>query len=150
MPRFKHLQWDVPYTPGHIEAYGYNHGAPAAIHRIETTGRPAALLLTPDRYVLRADGQDTVPIAVSVVDSAGRIVPTADNKVRFSVSGAGVNAGVGNGDPACPQPNQANYRSAFNGLCMVLARANYTGGIIRVRATAPNLQPAAVQLLAKT
>ena len=150
MPRLKHIQWDVPYTPGHIEAYGYNHGSLTAIHRIETTGRPAALLLTPDRYVLRADGQDTVPIAVSVVDSAGRIVPTADNKVRFSVTGAGVNAGVGNGDPACLEPNQANYRSAFNGLCMVLTRADYTGGIIRVRATAPNLQPAAVQLLAKT
>ncbi len=150
MPRLKHIQWDVPYAPGHIEAYGYNHGSLSAIHRIETTGRAAALLLTPDRYVLQADGQDTVPIAVSVVDSAGRIVPTADNKVRFSVTGAGMNAGVGNGDPACLQPNQANYRSAFNGLCMVLARANYTGGIIRVRATAPNLQPAAVQLLAKT
>ncbi len=150
MPRLKHIQWDVPYAPGHIEAYGYNHGSLSAIHRIETTGRAAALLLTPDRYVLQADGQDTVPIAVSVVDSAGRIVPTADNKVRFSVTGAGMNAGVGNGDPACLQPNQANYRSAFNGLCMVLARANNTGGIIRVRATAPNLQPAAVQLLAKT
>ena len=149
MPRFKHLQWDVPYAPWHIEAYGYNHGSLTAIHRIETTGRPAALLLTPDRYMLHADGQDTVPIAVSVVDSAGRIVPTADNKVRLSVNGAGVNAGVGNGDPACLQPNQANYRSAFNGLCMVLARANYTGGIIRVRATADGLQPAAVRLLAK-
>ena len=149
MPRLKHIQWDVPYAPGHIEAYGYNHGSLSAIHRIETTGRAAALLLTPDRYVLQADGQDTVPIAVSVVDSAGRIVPTADNKVRFSVTGAGVNAGVGNGDPACLQPNQANYRSAFNGLCMVLARSAYTGGIIRVRATADGLEAAAVQLLAK-
>ncbi len=149
MPRLKHVQWDVPYTPGHIEAYGYNNGSLTAIHRIETTGRPAALLLTPDRYVLQADGQDTVPIAVSVVDSAGRIVPTADNKVRFSVTGAGMNAGVGNGDPTCLEPNQASYRSAFNGLCMVLARADYAGGIIRVRATADGLQPAAVQLLAK-
>ncbi len=149
MPQYKHIQWDVPYHPGHIEAYGYNNGSLTAIHRIETTGQPAALLLTPDRYVLRADGQDTVPIAVSVVDSAGRIVPTANNKVRFSVIGAGTNAGVGNGDPACLEPNQANYRSAFNGLCMVLARADCTGGIIRVRATADGLKAAAVQLLAK-
>ena len=150
MPRMKHLQWDVPYKAGHIEAYGYNNGALTALHRIETTGQPAALLLTPDRYVLRADGQDTVPIAVTVVDSVGRMVPTASNKIRFSVTGAGNNSGVGNGDPACLEPNQANFRSAFNGLCMVLARADYTGGIIRVRATADGLKPAAVQLLAKT
>ncbi len=149
MPRFMHVQWDVPYHPGHIEAYGYNHGSLAAIHRIETTGRPAALLVTPDRYVLRADGQDTVPITISVVDSAGRLVPTANHKIRVSVSGAGVNAGVGNGDPACLEPNQADYRRAFNGLCMVLARAQYNSGSIRVRATADGLKAAAVQLLAK-
>ncbi|MGC8625833.1 MAG: DUF4982 domain-containing protein, partial [Phycisphaerae bacterium] len=150
MPRMKHLQWDVPYKAGHIEAYGYNKGALTALHRIETTGQPAALFLTPDRYVLRADGQDTVPIAVSVLDAAGRMVPIADNRVRFSVTGAGINAGVGNGDPACLEPNQANYRSAFNGLCMILIRANRTGGIIRVRATADGLTSAGVELLAKT
>jgi beta-galactosidase len=150
MPRLLHLQWDVQYQPGHIEAYGYNKGVLTALHRIETTGTPAAILLTPDRYTLRADGQDTVPVAVSLVDSAGRIVPTANNRVRFSVSGAGINAGVGNGDPACLEPNQAAFRSAFNGLCMVLARANHSGGIIRVRASADGLKPAGVELLAKT
>ena len=150
MPRFRHVQWDVPYQAGHIEACGYNHGTLAAVHRIETTGQPAALLLMPDRYVLRADGQDTVPISLAVVDSAGRIVPTANNKVRFRVTGAGVNAGVGNGNPACLEPNVANFRSAFNGLCMILARANDTGGIIRVRAMADGLKSAGVELLVKT
>ncbi len=149
MPRYKHVQWDVSYHPGHIEAYGYNNGTLTAIHRIETTGRPAALLLVPDRYILRADGQDVVPITISVVDSAGRLVPTANNKIHMSVSGAGINAGVGNGDPACLEPNKADYRSAFNGLCMVLVRAQHTGGLIRVRATADGIKAAAVQLLAK-
>ena len=100
--------------------------------------------------MLRADGQDTVPIAVSVLDAAGRMVPIADNRVRFSVTGAGVNAGVGNGDPACLEPNQANYRSAFNGLCMVLVRANRTGGIIHVRAVSHELTSASVALLVKS
>ena len=149
MPRVKHLQWEAPYKAGYIEAHGYNNGVLTAMHRIETTGQPAALVLTPDRYVLRADGQDTVPIAVAVVDAAGRMVPTAGNRVRFSVTGVGINAGVGNGDPACLEPNQANYRSAFNGLCMVLVRANRTRGIIRIRATADGLKPAGVELLVK-
>jgi beta-galactosidase len=146
----KHLQWEVPYTPGHIDAHGYNCGVLAATHRIETTAQPAAMFLTADRHILQAGGQDTVPIAVAVVDAAGRVVPTANNRVHFTVTGAGVNAGVGNGDPNCHEPNQANYRSAFNGWCMVLARAGRTGGMIHVRATAAGLKPADVELLVRS
>ncbi len=149
MPPMKHLQWTVPYQPGHIEARGYVGGVLTARHKIETTGKPAALRLMPDRQVLSADGQDTVPVAAAVVDAVGRTVPTANHKIHFQVTGAGVNAGVGNGDPACLEPNQADDRSAFNGLCMVLARAKQTGGILRVRATADGLQPADVELLVK-
>ncbi|HEV2318218.1 MAG TPA: glycoside hydrolase family 2 protein, partial [Verrucomicrobiae bacterium] len=79
-------------------------------------------------------------------DAAGRIVPTADNKILFEVSGAGSNAGVGNGDPSCHEPNQANYRSAFNGYCMVLARAARTAGTLRVTASATGLSRATVRL----
>ncbi len=150
MPPMKHLQWNVQYQPGHIEAKGYTGGILIACHRIETTGKPAALLLNPDRQILSADGQDTVPVAVSVVDDQGRIVPTADNKVRFHVTGAGINAGVGNGDPACHEPNQADYRSAFNGLCMVLVRSKQVGGIIKVVATADGLRSAETELVART
>ncbi len=150
MPPLKHLQWTVPYEAGHIEARGYTGGVITARHRIETTGKPASLWLMPDRQVLRADGQDTVPIAAAVVDAAGRIVPTANNKIHFHLTGAGVNAGVGNGDPACLEPNQADERSAFNGLCMVLARARQTGGLLRVRATADGLKPAEVELLVRS
>ncbi len=150
MPRFGHIQWLVDYVPGSIQAFGYQHGALVAQHRIETTGAPAALRLVPDRKTLIADGQDIVPIAASVVDSAGRLVPTANNKIHFSIAGAGDNAGVGNGDPCCHEPNQAPYRSAFNGLCMVLARAAQKEGLIHVTATARGLTPATVRLLVKT
>jgi len=150
MPEFRHLQWDkVTYQPGRLEAKGYVNGKVVAHKVVETTGKPAAIKLTPDRNSLVADGQDTIPITVSVVDSRGRVVPTAGNKIHFDVSGAGSNAGVGNGDPSCHEPNQADYRSAFKGYCMVLARASRKEGTLQVTATSNGLTKASVQLRVK-
>ena len=148
MPEFRHLQWDdVVYQPGRIETIGYINGQEAARKVVETTGAPVAIQLTPDRTRLTADGQDTVPIAVAVVDAAGRVVPTADNKIVFEISGAGANVGVGNGDPSCHEPNQANYRSAFKGYCMILAQAARTAGTIQVTASSDGLTGASVELV---
>jgi beta-galactosidase len=141
MRRFSHLQWMVPYQPGRIVGVGYKNGAVVASHLIQTTGEPAALRLIPDRTVLEADGEDIVPVAVAVIDSAGRTVPTADNKVLFRVTGPGENAGVGNGDPSCHEPTKADYRRAFNGLCMVLVRAKNRTGRIVLEARAAGLRP---------
>ncbi len=147
MQRFRHLRWnDVTYAPGRLEARGYNQGQPVATALVETTGAPAAIKLTPDRTRLRADGQDTAAIAVSIVDSQGRVVPTAGHKITFAITGQGSNAGVGNGDPASHEPNQADYRSAFNGWCMVLARAARTPGQIQITARAETLQAATLTL----
>ncbi len=136
MPRFSHLQWTVPYHPGVIEAVGYKSHVVVASHIIHTTGAPAGIVLTPDRTRLLADGRDVVPVAVAVVDSAGRLVPTAGNKIHFTVTGAATLAGVANGDPSCHEPNQADYRSSFNGLCMVLVRAGRKPGKIHIAASA--------------
>jgi beta-galactosidase len=147
-PEFGHLQWDnVVYEPGRIEAIGYVNGTAAAREAVETTGPPAAIRLIPDRTRINADGQDTVPVVVVVVDSNGRVVPTANNKVFFKISGCGSNAGVGNGDPSCHEPNQANYRSAFNGYCLVLARAGRTPGDLQMMANSDGLSPAGLQLV---
>jgi beta-galactosidase len=148
MEAFRSLKWEhVTYQPGRLEAKGYINGKMAVQKIVETTGAPAAIKLTPDRTRLLADGQDTVPIVVTVLDAQGRIVPTAGNKISFEISGAGKNAGVGNGDPSCHEPNQADYRSAFMGYCMVLAQAGRTAGTLRVTASADGLSKASVQLV---
>jgi beta-galactosidase len=103
VPRNGHLVWSVPYEPPVLEARGYRAGALVATDRVETTGRPARLLLTPNRTRVRADGTDVALFTVSGLDKEGRVVPTADNLVHFQVSG-GRAIGVGNGDPSCHDP----------------------------------------------
>jgi beta-galactosidase len=105
MPRNGHLEWKVAYTPGVLEARGYRGGAALATDRVETTGAPAQLVLTPDRTVINADGADVAVFTVSARDAQGRTVPTADNRVEFEVTGGRI-IGVGNGDPGCHEPDR--------------------------------------------
>ncbi|HEU5115063.1 MAG TPA: beta-galactosidase, partial [Isosphaeraceae bacterium] len=113
--------------------------------KVETTGAPTHIRLLPDRRTLLADSEDTVPVAVEILDSKGRVVPYAANRVRFSVAGPGSVAGVGNGDPSDHDPDQASSRKAFHGLCMVLVRSNDHAGPLTLTASAPGLSPASVK-----
>ncbi len=148
MRRNSHLEWRVKYAAGALEAKGSNQGQLAAADKVETTGVPAALRLKTDRVDLAADGEDLAVVEVDVIDAEGRIVPTAGNRVSFSVAGAGRLAGVGNGDPGDHDPDKAPNRRAFNGKCMVLVAAGDEPGPIELTAAADGLQPARLKLKA--
>jgi beta-galactosidase len=99
MPKNSHLQWGVNYAPGTLAAKGYREGKVIAEEKVETTGAPAAVRLSPDRVAIHADGEDLSIITVAITDAQGRVVPTADNSVSFELAGPGKIIGVGNGDP---------------------------------------------------
>ncbi|MGH9444646.1 MAG: DUF4982 domain-containing protein, partial [Terriglobia bacterium] len=144
MPRGQYLDWRVPYAPGKLTALGYDHGRVAAEYTVETAGPPAALQLTAEVQRLAANGEDAAPVRVEVVDAKGELAPDADNRIEFSVSGAGMLAGVANGDPASHEANVASECRAFRGLCMVMVRAANHPGAIVIRAQAPGLRPARI------
>jgi beta-galactosidase len=100
------LSWQVKYAPGTLSAKGFDAaGKVIAETKVETTGDAAQIQLTPDRKTINADGQDVAVFTVSAVDAQGRTVPVAQNKIHFSVEGAGKIIGVGNGDPSCHEPD---------------------------------------------
>ena len=100
------LTWKVAYAPGTLSAKGYNAaGQVIAETKVETTGPASTLEVAPDRSVINADGEDLAVFTVSAHDAQGRLVPVAQNKVRFAVEGAGQIIGVGNGDPSCHEPD---------------------------------------------
>jgi beta-galactosidase len=105
MPTNSHLQWMVPYAPGTLMARAYKNGKPMAEEKVETTGAPAAIKLTPDRTTINPDGEDLSVITVAVTDAQSRVVPVADNLVSFDISGGGKIIGVGNGDPSSHEPD---------------------------------------------
>jgi beta-galactosidase len=102
--KFQMVSWEVPYAPGKLEAIGKANGSKVSEFAVETTGKPVALRLVPDRKTLADDGCDAMPVTVEALDDQGRVVPLAQNKVNFALEGAGKILGVGNGDPNCHEP----------------------------------------------
>src|SRR6266498_2627258 len=86
MPRNGHLQWSVNYEPGTLEAVAYKKEKKLT-KRIETTGPPAGVVVTPYKTTMLADGKDAAVINISAVDRQNREVPDANNLISFSITG---------------------------------------------------------------
>lgn len=151
MPRNSHLNWTVNYEPGTLEAVAYKNGKKLTT-KVETTGAPAEVKITPYKTTMLADGKDATVINVSVVDREGREVPDADNKIQFFISGdarpddpfgRAKIIGVGNGDPSSHEPDKcaegAWQRSLFNGKCQVIIQSGIRPGLIKFEAKATGL-----------
>jgi len=151
MARFSHLEWKVRYAPGELLAKGWKKGRMITA-KVETTGEPASLRLTPDRTSVRADGEDAVVMNVTALDAKGREVPIADNLVQFEVKGSGRIIGVGNGDPSSHEPDKylsgAYQRRLFNGKCQVIVQAAKEAGSISLTASSAGLKAASASITA--
>ncbi len=160
MPKNSHLQWRVKYSPGTLLARGFKKGQVVTEEKMETTGAPAAIKLTPDRVSIHAGDEDLSIITVAILDEKGRVVPTAGNEIGFDLTGPGRILGVGNGDPSCHEPDvylpatglEAApvqwKRSAFNGLVQVIVQAGREAGVLHLTAHAPGLADASVDISA--
>ncbi|MFP9117155.1 beta-galactosidase GalA [Flavobacterium sp. RNTU_13] len=95
--QFSHLEWNVIYQPGTLEAVGYKNGKMVMADVQKTTGTPAAIKLTPHKTTLKS-ATDVAVVTVAVLDKKGLHVPVADNLITFSIKNGTV-LGVGNGDP---------------------------------------------------
>lgn len=153
MPRNSHIKWDVNYEPGTVKAVAYKQGRTFS-KEISTSGTPTEVVVTPYKTTLVADGQDVSVINISTVDSEGRIVPVADNMIRFKVEGDARIIGVGNGDPSSHEPDICAegmwQRSLFNGHAQVLVQAGTTSGMIKFEATANGLYKGATEIITVT
>ncbi|MEO9473991.1 MAG: beta-galactosidase GalB [Cyclobacteriaceae bacterium] len=135
------LNWNVAYAPGELKVIAYRNGEQVAEKKITTAQKASQIKLIPDRTEIDADGNDLSFITVRIEDENGNFCPLADNLVTFDVSGPATIAAVGNGNAATTEPFQANYRKAFNGLCMLIIKSKRNEpGQIEITASSENLK----------
>ena len=143
MERNSHLQWNVIYEPGTLEAIAYKKGKKIT-SKIETTEQASQVVIATDKTNLRADGKDVTVINISISDEKGREVPTANNIITFTVSNNAKIIGVGNGDPSSHEPDKCKtnswQRSAFNGKCQVIIQASKNSGEVKFEAKSDGLK----------
>ncbi|MBN1185838.1 MAG: DUF4982 domain-containing protein [Bacteroidales bacterium] len=146
---YKKLIWELTYKHGKLEAKGYNEGKLVTTDVVETTMEPAQIELISDVNTLKADGCDVAIIQVAIKDAKGRVVPTADNHVKFTIEGPGKIIGTGNGNPSSHEPDKASQRKAFNGYCLVLVQSDKQTGDIRLVAASETLKSSDVVIKAQ-
>ena len=150
MPRNGHLQWNVNYEPGALEAIAYKKGRKLST-KVETTGKPFEVVVSPYKTTMLADGKDATVINISVIDREGREVPDANFPIRFSVQGDAKIIGVGNGDPSSHERDSYNdtvaQRRLFNGKCQVIVQAGTGVSMIHFEAKADSLWPGATDIM---
>jgi beta-galactosidase len=138
--KYQMVTFDVPYESGTLEARASNGSKEEARFDVETTGAPAAIRLIPDRDKLNGEGNDAQPVTVEIIDAKGRVVPTADLPVTFSVIGPATIIGLNNGDPTNHEPEKGNQHSTYRGLAQIIVQSKLGGhGTFTLHATTPGL-----------
>ena len=120
----------VPYAPGALKAVALRGDHAVAESVLTTTGEATKLRLTPDRTVLRADGEDLSFVTVEAVDADGSPQLRAAQEIQFQISGPGAIAAVGNGDAQDPDSYHSDRRKLYQGRALVVIRSSKQTGPI--------------------
>lgn len=140
------LTWDVPYVPGKLEVVGYHEGKERCRYTVETTGAPAQIAITPDISELKADGRSVAQLEIRILDSQGRLVPTANCGLSVSLEGDGRILGIDNGRLDSHECWKDTDRAAFHGMMFVVVQAGENEGKLKLTVTGEGLQPAETEL----
>lgn len=129
--------WDeVAYQPGVLLAVG-KKGNTRVRHQARTAGLASSIILKPDKGPLVADGADVIFVEADVVDSAGTVVPTAQNWIAFSATGPGRLLGG------------TTEIDAISGIAAINVQSTGERGEVVVRASSPGLGSASLRVSAR-
>lgn len=144
-----HLEWDVPWAPGTLQAEGTVGGAVVVSDQVTTAGAAASVAASVDRGAISADGKDLAFVTAGIQDANGITVPTAAVPVSFSVSGPGEIVGVDNGNAIDTSSYKGTTRNAFSGKALAIVRSTGVAGQIVVGASSSGLTPGLITVAAQ-
>jgi beta-galactosidase len=128
--------FQVPYAPGQIVAVGYRDGREAGRWSLRTAGPPVSAQVSVDRSQVAANGEDLAYVTVELFDADG----------NPSTPGAGMLAGLGNGNPFDASSFQSGTRKTFHGRAVAAVRAGTEAGPIVIEVEADGLFARTVQV----
>lgn len=157
---YRFLWDDVVYEPGTVKVVGQTADGQTVESTVSTTGSGARVLMAreygrgpsadfggdcPPAAARAYSQEDLIFVDAKIADLDGNIVPTASDKIKFSVSGAGEIAAVDAGDATCHTPFHSDEIKAFGGLASVIVRR--TGpGVITLKAESDGLEACEIKL----
>lgn len=145
------LMWnETKYEPGELKVVAFgSDGKRAAEKIIKTAGKPHHIVLSSNREVLDANGDDLAYITVQVADKDGNIIPTDNRRIKFSVSGSGSFEATANGDPTSLLSFQNPEMDLFSGAATAIIRSGNERGDLVFSANAKGVKPATLTIKVK-
>ncbi len=141
-----HVMWRVPFEKGEVKVVARKDGKDVRQQVVKTAGAPHHIRLSADKTALDADGKSLAFVTVEVLDRDGNICPLAENQIHFALKGDAKIAGVDNGSQTSMERFKANHRKAFFGKCLVVVQAGNRPGNVTLKAQAPDLESAEINL----
>ena len=129
----------LPYQPGTLRAVAGTEQS-----ELQTAGAPARIRLTADRDRMATGGLAFVTIEIT--DAQGRVVPTADTEMTFSVAGNASLLAAGNADIKDEDPYFDNRHRAWHGRALAVVRNTGRQGKSTLTVTAKGLPAARLVL----
>ncbi len=140
--RHGHGEWEVPYTPGRIEAVAYDHNGNIVARDCRiTAGKAHRLALELGTRDICANGRDIAVVNCYVVDADGNPVENATPTVSFSANALG--SIYSTGSDICDHTSLfASTRHMRAGRIGVAVKLKETAGTLKIYAHADGLESA--------
>lgn len=150
LERFRLMWNDTVYQPGEITAVAYQNGVEVERKTVKTAGAPHHIALSAYSQTVAADGESLNYITAAVVDKDGNVCPHADNRLTFTVSGAGAFVATDAGDQRETETFLRPDKKALAGKLVCCVRAADAAGTVTVTATADTLASATLSFETKS
>ena len=148
-------QFNVKYAEGTLSAKAYDADGYEITDTLGSASvttnsdEGTSLAVTAEKTEIQADGSSLSYIDIDVNDKDGRFVSSADNSIRFTLTGNGTIVGVDNGNPSTVDKFQqksvltsdktANIK-AFSGKALVIVRSTEGAGGFVLKAESTGLK----------
>jgi beta-galactosidase len=131
----------MAYRPGKLTAVAYREGVEIGRQTLETVGKPAMVRLKAERNRIAADASEIAYVYAEVCDAAGRVVPDAQARLSFAVSGQARLLAAGSANPRGIESFTDPTTTSFHGVAQAILRPTGRRGEARVAVSSPGLKP---------
>ena len=146
LEQYRFIWKSVPYEAGELKVVAYNKDGSVAMEDVRrTAGKPARLILTPEKATLSNNVDDVLFIRVEAVDENGIFCPLANDDISFTASGA-VIRGTDNGDQRDTRGLIEPCRKLYNGMCVVAISTDGTADNAVITAKAEGYPDTAITI----
>ncbi|MCM4160197.1 beta-galactosidase [Antarcticibacterium sp. W02-3] len=147
-PEINEISYELPhppfifnldrYVPGTLKAVGIIDGEEVATHVVRTPRAPAGIQLAVDysQKIISPNSPDMFFVYAMIVDEEGTVVPTANQRIAFSLGDDAKNARIIGGKVV----------KAEAGIATILIRTERFSGSLNVRATAEGLGEQTIEI----